>query len=321
MARLVLRAAALLLAGSGALALRAEPLRESRTPAMLVIAHRGASGYAPEHTFAAWDRALELGADYLEQDLQMTRDGVLVVMHDETLERTARREGRACTGRVIDHTIAELRACEVGSWFNDARPDAARPEYSGQPVPTLGEVFGRYAGRAPFYIETKQPEAAPGMEESLVALLDAHDLREAAAAEWQVLLQSFSEASLRRLRALDERLPLIQLIERGDSARGIEARLATIAEYAVGIGPHHSDLDAGLVAAAHAHCLAVHPYTVNTDADMVRLTALGVDGMFTDYADRLLARRPAGEPRGLAAAAAAARTHARCRERAQRTGS
>jgi glycerophosphoryl diester phosphodiesterase len=288
---------------------------------MLVIAHRGASGYAPEHTFAAWDRALELGADYLEQDLQMTRDGLLVVMHDDTLERTARREGRPCSGRVIDHTIAELRACEVGSWFNDARPEAARPEYPGQPVPTLGDVFGRYAGRAPFYIETKQPEAAPGMEEALVALLDAHDLREAAAAEWQVLLQSFSEASLRRLRALDERLPLIQLIERGDSARDIEARLAAIAEYAVGIGPHHSAVDADLVAAAHAHCLAVHTYTVNTDADMTRLAALGVDGMFTDYADRLLAQRPAGEPRGLAAAAAAARAHADCRARAQRTGS
>ncbi|HEX2165607.1 MAG TPA: glycerophosphodiester phosphodiesterase family protein, partial [Longimicrobiales bacterium] len=73
---------------------------------MLVIAHRGASAYAPEHTFASYDMALRMGADFIEQDLQMTSDGVLVVLHDETLDRTT---GGRCTGRVIDHTLEEIR--------------------------------------------------------------------------------------------------------------------------------------------------------------------------------------------------------------------
>lgn len=307
------RRPALLLLAAGALTASAEPIRESRTHPMLVIAHRGASGYAPEHTFAAWDRALELGADYLEQDLQMSRDGALVVMHDETLDRTARRDGRPCTGRVIDHTLAELRACEVGSWFNDSRPSQARSEYAGEPIPTLAEVLARYRERAAFYIETKQPEAAPGMEEALLALLAEHDLREPAAREWRVLIQSFSVASLRKVHALDPALPLIQLVERGTAARALEAELDRIAEYAVGIGPQFGDVDDALVAAAHARCLVVHPYTVNESADLARMQAAGVDGMFTDYSDRLLALRPAAEPRGPGAAAAAARRHARCK--------
>ena len=281
---------------------------------MLVIAHRGASGYAPEHTYAAWDRALALGADYLEQDLQMTRDGVLVVLHDETLDRTVRRGGTRCTGRVLDHSLAELAVLEAGSWFNELRPEHADPAYEGQPIPTLEGVFARYVPQgAAFYIETKKPEEAPGMEAALLALIDAFELRAPAVQDWRVLIQSFSEASLRKLHAMDPRLPLIRLIERGKGARRIEAELGRIAEYAAGIGPHHSDVDAALVSAARARCLCVHPYTVNAEADMARLEAAGVDGLFTDYSDRLLARRPAAEPRRLAATAAAAAAWRRCR--------
>jgi glycerophosphoryl diester phosphodiesterase len=279
--------------------------------AMLVIGHRGASGYAPEHTFASYDLALELGADYLEQDLQMTRDGVLVVLHDDTLDRTT---GGACRGRVVDHTLAELRACDVGSWFNAAHPDRARPEFAGQQIPTLEEVLERYAGRASFYIETKNPEDAPGMEEALLNLLHRYDLRGPAATEWRVLVQSFSEASLQRVRALDGSLPLIQLIEaRWATAATIRARLPEIAEYAVGIGPSWRDVDGALTTAARELCLEVHPYTVNEPARMQRLTDLGVSGMFTDFPDRLLAQRPPEEARGRAALAAAAARNRECR--------
>jgi glycerophosphoryl diester phosphodiesterase len=271
---------------------------------MIVIAHRGASGYAPEHTFASWDLAREMGADYLEQDLQMTSDGILVVLHDETLDRTARRDGRPCTGRVIDHTLAELRACEVGSWRD--------PRFASERIRTLEEVLKRYPD-ANFYIETKKPEEAPGMEEKLLALLAQEGLLEPARTEWRVLIQSFSEASLRKIHAMDPGLPLIQLLhERWTTSRSIQRRLAEISEYAVGIGPHQSDVNRELVEAAHARCLHVHPYTVDAAADMARLTEIGVDGMFTNLPDRLLATRPEDEPRGRAAAAGAAASHARC---------
>src|SRR5690606_24252570 len=104
----------------------ARPLSTTERPApldpapVLVIAHRGASAYAPEHTTAAYDLALAAGADYIEQDLQLTADGELIVLHDETLERTT---GGAHTGHVGDMPFADLADCDVGSWFNRQRPD------------------------------------------------------------------------------------------------------------------------------------------------------------------------------------------------------
>ena len=178
---------------------------------VLAIGHRGASGYAPEHTLASYDLALTLGADYIEQDLQLTKDGVLVVLHDPTLDRTARGAAENCTGLVIEKTLAQIETCDVGSWFNDAFPQHARPEYVGLKVPTLEEVIARYRHSANYYIETKNPEEAPGMEEKLLALLAAYQLRDPAERRNQVLIQSFSDASLRKIHGLDPALPLIQL--------------------------------------------------------------------------------------------------------------
>jgi glycerophosphoryl diester phosphodiesterase len=160
----------LLLAGG---ARERAPERTPDARPVIVIAHRGASYHAPEHTFFSWDRALELGADWIEQDLQFTRDSVLVVLHDASLDRTARGPVDACSGPVRARTWAELQACEVGSWFNARDAVHARPEFTEARIPSLEEVFVRYASRegARFYIETKDPEHAPGMEESLLALL------------------------------------------------------------------------------------------------------------------------------------------------------
>jgi glycerophosphoryl diester phosphodiesterase len=284
----------------------------SEDTVMLVIGHRGASGYAPEHTLASYDLALELGADYIEQDLQMTSDGVLVVMHDETLDRTS---GGRCRGRVIDHKLAQIRECDAGSWFNTTYPEHARENYVDARIPTLEEVFERYADRANFYIETKNPEEAPGMEEALLALLDRFDLREPAAREWRVMVQSFSERSLRMIHDMDPSLPLIQLLHaRPETPRTIQARLPRIAEYAVGIGPSWRDVDAGVTRAAAGLCLEVHPYTINEAARMTSLTDVGVTGMFTDVPDVLLGQRPAAEPRGRDAVRAAAQRNRKCRE-------
>ncbi len=249
----------------------------------LTIAHRGASGSAPEHTIASYDLALALGADYIEQDVQQTSDGVLVALHDETLERTARGPAENCAGHVRTKTLTQLKTCDVGSWFNDTYPQYARPEYAGLRVPTLEEVFQRYGDRANYYIETKNLERADRMEERLVELLDRYGLRAPAAARRQVLIQSFSPASLRRVHTLDPTLPLVQLLYGGETSRTIQAGLEQVAGYAVGIGPAKDDVDAALVTAAHARCLDLHPYTVNERPEMERLAALGVDGMFTNF--------------------------------------
>jgi glycerophosphoryl diester phosphodiesterase len=253
---------------------------------VLAVGHRGASGYAPEHTIASYDLALQLGADYIEQDLQLTKDGVLVALHDPTLNRTARGTPENCTGLVIDKTLAQIKTCDVGTWFNQAFPQSAKPEYVGLTIPTLEEVFERYRHSANYYIETKNPEEAPLMEEKLLELLDQFNLRGNAVQRNQVLIQSFSAASLQKIHGLDAELPLIQLYPGAGSAT-IRATLDQVKTYAVGIGPSQGSVDAALVAAAHARCLDIHPYTVNDPTAMANLVALGVDGMFTNFPDRL----------------------------------
>jgi len=256
---------------------------------MIIIGHRGAAGLAPEHTFASWDLALEAGADYLEQDLQMTADGVLIVMHDDSLDRTAR--GAGCRGPVRARTWNEIRDCDVGSWFNEAHPERARPEFAGQRIPTLDDVLARYAGPARFYIETKNPDAAPGMEDELVRLLGNHDLLPRASGDDRVIIQSFSERSLLRMRELAPDLPLVLLFARYEFGWTIRRRLERTAAWATGIGPEKGDVDRKLLDAAHALGLVVHPWTVNDPSDLERLMSLGVDGVFTDYPARAVAVR------------------------------
>lgn len=268
------------------LALLSLLLSSVASAAVLNIAHRGASAWAPEHTIPAYDLALEMGADYIEQDLQITSDGVLVVLHDDTLDRTARGPAESCTGPVAEKTLAQVKTCDVGSWFNEAFPDRARPEYVGLQIPTLDEVFRRYRRRASYYIETKSPEDADDMEQRLLTLLKQHRLLQRAR-QWKVLIQSFSAASLQRLHALDPRLPLIQLVSLLPPGAAREQLLDDVAAYAVGLGPLFLGVDAALVDAAHARCLAVHPWTVDDPAQMATLVAAGVDGLFTNAPDRL----------------------------------
>lgn len=279
---------------AAALLVAAGPASAKKPPEdapVLNIGHRGASGYAPEHTLPAYDLALKMGADYIEQDLQLTKDGVLVVLHDETLDRTARPTAESapgdCTGLVREKTLAQIKTCDVGSWFNETYPQYAQPEYVRLRILTLEEVFQRYRKSVNYYIETKSPESAPGMEEELLRLMDEYGLTERAAEKWQVLVQSFSPASLQKIHALNPELPLIQLFSSGETSQTIQARLDATSTYAVGIGPSKNDVDAALVEAAHARCLDVHPYTVNETPEMQKLVGIGVDGMFTNFPDRL----------------------------------
>jgi glycerophosphoryl diester phosphodiesterase len=313
--------ALLTLAAADAASAKASAKKAREDAPVLNVGHRGASGYAPEHTIPAYDLALKMGADFIEQDLQLTRDGVLVVLHDETLDRTARPTAESapgdCTGLVREKTLAQIKTCDVGSWFNEAYPQYAKPEYVGLRIPTLEEVFRRYGKGVNYYIETKSPESAPGMEEELLRLMDEYGLTKPAEEKWQVLIQSFSPESLRKFHALDPSLPLIQLFSGAETSETIRARLDETGTYAVGIGPSKNDVDAALVQAAHARCLDVHPYTVNETPEMEKLVGLGVDGMFTNFPDRL--ERVLGEEtaKGKTGARLAATASESCREGAR----
>jgi glycerophosphoryl diester phosphodiesterase len=265
---------------------------QNKVPAdeqVLNIGHRGASGLAPEHTFPAYDLALKQGANYIEQDLQLTADGVLVVLHDETLDRTARPTEEAspgdCTGLVRTKTLAQIKTCEVGSWFNETYPQYAKPGYVGLEIPTLEQVFKRYGKSTNYYIETKSPAAAV-MEEELLRLMGKYDLLRPAARHWRVLIQSFSPDSLQKLHASAPELPLIQLYTRSDS-QTIQATLDAARTYAVGIGPAKDNVDASLVAAAHNCCLDIHPYTVSEKVGCRTSSPSGWTALFTNFPMRL----------------------------------
>lgn len=248
----------------------------------VTIGHRGASGYAPEHTIPSYDKSInEMGSDFLEIDLQMTKDGHLVAMHDETVDRTTNG-----TGRVDQLTLAQLKQLDAGSWFNQAHPEYKNPKYVGQKVLTLDEIFKRYGKRTNFYIETKSPEVYPGMEEKLLQTMHKYGLdKKNLLANGKVVIQSFSQASLQKTHKLNPNIPLIQLTDVGQLTAMTDKDLQTVKQYAVGIGPDYHDLNAQNTKHLRDLGFYIHPYTVNTVPDMKRLNQYGVTGVFTNYPD------------------------------------
>ncbi|RIL33161.1 glycerophosphodiester phosphodiesterase [Staphylococcus equorum] len=246
------------------------------------IAHRGASGYAPEHTLAAYDKSHNaIGASYIEIDLQMTKDGHLVAMHDETVDRTTNG-----TGRVDQYTLEELKQLDAGSKFNAENPQYANSNYEGVQVPTLDEIFQRYGSGANYYIETKSPDVYPGMEEKLLDTLNKHNLLNSDSLEnGHVMLQSFSQESLLKLQNLNPNIPLVRLLDKGELPSMTQQDFNAIKQYAVGVGPEHTDLTKQNVHNLKKAGLLVHPFTVNEKADMQRLNEYGVNGVFTNYPD------------------------------------
>ena len=284
----------------------------------LLIAHRGASAYAPEHTLAAYRLALAQGADFVEQDLQVTKDSVLVCLHDLTLERTTNVEetfpDRARTDvsadqppgaqaakhwYVSDFTLAEIKRLDAGSWFGAQFKDAR--------VPTFQEAIDVVRGHAGLYPETKAPEVYGSrgfdMERLLIDALKRNKLDQPSA-KTPVIIQSFSAESLHKLRSeFKTKLPLVLLIHADPQKQWLSAEgMKRAKTFADGIGPNRTLVAAEpqIVAWAHAAGLTVTPYTFRaakdraeeTRAEMRRfLFELGVDALFTDNPD-LFPRSP-----------------------------
>jgi glycerophosphoryl diester phosphodiesterase len=289
-----------------ALALAAAPHAQGPSRmTKLAIAHRGASAYAPEHTLAAYRLAIEQKADYVEQDLAVTKDGALVCLHDDSLERTTnveqvfpeRASVDAVTGRrqwlAVDFTLAEIKRLDAGSWF-DAR-------FAGERVPTWDEAVAAVGTAAGLYPELKSPPLYRARGIDMTALFVA-SLRRAGlehAPAHRLVVQSFDEQTLRGLTKTLPSLARTFLIEARDGPRWLSApALAEIARFATGIGPTKRLLEGRpeLVQAARKAGLTVTPYTFTSRAasrfpdvrDEMRhyLFDLGVDALFTDNPDR-----------------------------------
>ncbi|MFL8935326.1 glycerophosphodiester phosphodiesterase [Rossellomorea oryzaecorticis] len=249
---------------------------------ILNISHRGASGYAPEHTLPSYELGDQMGGDYIELDLQMTKDGELIAMHDETLDRTTNG-----TGQVKDHTLEEIKSLDAGSWFNEAYPEKAKDEYNGLQVQTLQEVIEHFGKNKNYYIETKSPDVYPGMEEKLLEILKDYNLTRQNGPSSRVIIQSFSEESLQKVHNLNENIPLVQLLDYKGTATITDEELDHYSEYAAGLGMSYKKINQDYVQKVREHDLLIHPYTVNNKEDMKQLLEWGATGMFTNYPDVL----------------------------------
>ena len=293
----------LLLAWSAAVHIAA-----AQAPRKILVAHRGASAYAPEHTIAAYRLALEQGADFVEQDLQITKDGVLVCLHDLTLERTtdveevypdraATSAGQRKTWNVSDFTVEELKRLDAGSWFD--------PKFKGERIPTFQEAIDLVRGKAGLYPETKGPEVYGSrgfdMESLVLAQLKKNGLDTPGAdAKTPLVIQSFSAESLQKMRKMGSTLTLTFLVSDLDPGRGrwlTDEGLKSVRQFAEGLGPAKSLLlaDATLAGRARAAGLTLTPYTFRSAGMPAGKTVkeemadflyrIGVDALFTDNPD------------------------------------
>jgi glycerophosphoryl diester phosphodiesterase len=248
---------------------------------ILNVAHRGASGHAPEHTLLSYEMGEKMKGHYIEIDLQMTKDGELIAMHDVTVDRTT--DG---TGLVKEMTLEEIKALDAGSWFNEKYPEYAKEEFVGLEVPTLREVFDQFGSGASYYIETKSPNVYPGMEEELLKILEEYNLTGVNGRSSHVIIQSFSPESLLKIHELNPNLPLVQLISYSTPAEITATQLQVIKEYAIGVGMNFSRINEEYVKNVRESGLLIHPYTVNTKEDMRKALEWGVTGLFTNFPDR-----------------------------------
>jgi len=216
----------------------------------IIIAHRGASAYEPENTVKAFERAIELGADAIELDVRLSKDGIPIVLHDETLERVA-----GVNVRVRELPLSEIKKFRV---------------FGSEPIPTLEEVLASFAPRIPVFIELKEVEAVKPVAE-IVKHLGVTE---------RVALISFHLEALRAIKSIAGDFITGLIISR---------RIYSLKNFLhldiEAILPRYDVVSPRLVREAHAHGLKVYAWTVNDPAIAVRMIGFGVDGIATDKPD------------------------------------
>jgi glycerophosphoryl diester phosphodiesterase len=234
------------------------------TSAVMVIAHRGASSYAPENTLAAFDLALEMGVRHIELDVDFTSDGHIVVIHDDTVDRTTNG-----SGPVTSHTLAALRALDAGSWFGD--------KFTGERIPTFHEVLERYKGRVHLHTEIKGH--SPSLSQRTADLIRTHGMEE------QVTITSFQNVRLEEMRAYAPELPTGWLVVEVSEAIIAQARAMGVTQ----LCPRANTVTPELVRRLHAEGFVARAWGVTTEDLMQQVVQAGADGMTINFPDKLMA--------------------------------
>lgn len=232
------------------------------------VAHRGASGYAPENTIAAFDKAVEMKADYIEIDVQRSKDGELVVIHDTTVDRTTNG-----SGPVQSLTYNELRNLDAGSFKGT--------EFAGEKIPSFDEILDRYHGKTGILIELKAPELYPGIEESVALELKERNLDKLQ--NEKIIIQSFNFESMKKMNDLLPKVPIgVLTSSRLHTTQQALKEFSTYADY---FNPSYTIVTKELVNQVHAEGMKIQSWTVRSQETADFLLEMQVDGIITDYPD------------------------------------
>jgi glycerophosphoryl diester phosphodiesterase len=238
-------------------------LQQVELNGIMSIAHRGASSYAPENTQSAFRKGLELGADFLECDVHLSKDGMLIIMHDETVDRTT--DGK---GFIKDMTLEELKRLDAGRKFGDA--------FEGEKIITLDEFLDEFYGKIGLIIEIKKPKLYPGIEEKVVALLEKYDDLS------NIIIQSFDVESMRKTHGL---LPDVQIavLMKPSALLLSTKKIEDLTSFATYINFNISYTNKWLVDQVHKYDGKVLVWSKKDHLLIAKAFQYGVDGIITDF--------------------------------------
>ncbi|WOI42274.1 glycerophosphodiester phosphodiesterase [Bacillus altitudinis] len=229
---------------------------------MYIIAHRGSSSAAPENTIAAFDVAVEQGADYIELDVQMTMDQHVVVIHDDTVDRTTNGNGL-----VKSYTLDQLKKLDAGSWFEQ--------QYTNERIPTLQEILERYSQRIGILIEIKHPKRQIGIEKAVARIINRFSYSR------HIIIQSFDVHALQRIKAFAPSLRTA-LIIKPDAFKLTKRKLTTYSSFANCLNMKKTMINRWWIDRIHTFGMDVFIWTVKDQKTADRIKKHPIDGVVTD---------------------------------------
>jgi glycerophosphoryl diester phosphodiesterase len=238
----------------------------------IIIAHRGGAKLAPENTLSSFKNAIAIGVDMIEIDVHLSKDSEIIVIHDNTLDRTTNG-----TGEIKDLTLDEIKKYDAGSWFSE--------NFENERVPTLAETLQTINGQCKLLIEIKDgDERYPGLEKKIVETVKEHN------AEPWVVVQSFNKNSILRIKEMYPDLITYYLLGKGfnDFYAEVSDQISKGKRFEKkfdGVAPNYKVLDKNKVDLLHKVGFGIFTYTVNKKEDMQKVIEFGVDGIITDSPD------------------------------------
>lgn len=265
-----------------------DDLEDIRKSDFTIIGHKGAAGYAPENTLVSFQKAMDLGADMIEVDVHLSKDGEIIVFHDEELDRTTNG-----TGKIHSLTLAEIKELDAGSWYSS--------EFAGEKVPTLSETIDLIHGKMGLIIDIKSRGHGfyDGFAEKVVDIIV-----EKGAKEW-CIVQSYEQEYLEHAYAEDSTIQMKKLMMGEDESPLLSFYINSKSfmtnrhkhHFYQTINPHYTTVSNRRVFRLHARGYQIYTYVVNERVDMIKMLNMAVDGIITDYPDRAIEIRKEVEER------------------------